>query len=149
MIRARVHFAFPASADDIPRTILVVAKKRAAAMNALLLIRFGGIERQIGTLRIYGDAAFVGESLVIIGPIPIAAPLPNVFGHVVKAISIRWKTFHWRDPSETIFAGIFDRKFSLSGVCHPFAVRPKFVSPNVGFSRKSAARREFELRFRR
>ena len=44
MIRAGVDFAFAARADDVARTILIVAKKRAAAMDALLLVRLGRIE---------------------------------------------------------------------------------------------------------
>ena len=39
MIRASVDFAFAACADDVTRTILIVAKKRAAAVDALFLVR--------------------------------------------------------------------------------------------------------------
>jgi hypothetical protein len=45
MIGAGVDFAFAARADDVTRTVLIVAKKRAAAMHALFLVRLGGIER--------------------------------------------------------------------------------------------------------
>jgi hypothetical protein len=44
MIGAGVDFAFAACANDVTRTILIVAKKRAAAMDALFLVRLGGIE---------------------------------------------------------------------------------------------------------
>ena len=44
MIRASVDLAFAARADDVARAILFVAKKRAPAMDALFLVRFGWIE---------------------------------------------------------------------------------------------------------
>jgi hypothetical protein len=44
MICAGIDFAFAARADDVARAILVVAKKRATAMDALLLVRLGWIE---------------------------------------------------------------------------------------------------------
>ena len=54
MIGASVDFAFAASADDVTRTILIVAKKRAAAVHALFLVRLGRIEwrvRSFGIVR--------------------------------------------------------------------------------------------------
>src|SRR5256885_4075342 len=44
MVSAGVNFAFAARADDVARAVLVVAKKRAPAMDALFLVRFGWIE---------------------------------------------------------------------------------------------------------
>ena len=43
MIRAGVDLAFAACADNVARAVLVVAKKRAAAMNLLLLVSLGEI----------------------------------------------------------------------------------------------------------
>ena len=83
MVRAGVDFAFAACPDDVAGTKLFVAKKRAAAMHALLLVRLSGIERRIGSLRIARDTAFIRERLVIIGTIPIAAPFPDIARHVV------------------------------------------------------------------
>src|ERR1043166_2189599 len=45
MVRAGVDFPFAARADDVARTVMIVAKKRPAAMHALFLVRLGGIER--------------------------------------------------------------------------------------------------------
>src|SRR5436190_22890100 len=74
MIRAGVDFAFAAHANDITRTVLVVAKERAAAVHALFLVRFGWIECWIGSARIRCDAPGSDQCLVIIGPVPITAP---------------------------------------------------------------------------
>src|SRR6184192_3976456 len=129
MIGARVEFAFAACADDVPRTILLVAKKRAAPMDALFLVRLSRIKWGIRPLWIARDSAFVGERLVIIRAIPIAAPFPNVAGHVVKPVAIRGKGLHRRDAGVTIFACIFHRKFSLPRVRHPFSAGTKFIAP--------------------
>ena len=45
MVGAGVDFAFAARADDVARTILLIAKKRAAAMDAFLLVRLSWIKR--------------------------------------------------------------------------------------------------------
>ena len=83
MIGARVDFAFAACADDVAGTILLIAKKRAAPMDALLLVRLSWIKRRIRPLWIARDSAFAGERLVVIRAIPVAAPFPNVTGYVV------------------------------------------------------------------
>src|SRR5947207_8323992 len=96
MIGARVEFAFAACADNVPRTILLVAKKRAAPMDALFLVRLSRIKWRIRPLWIARDSAFVGERLVIIRAIPIAAPFPDVACHVVEPIAIRGSGLHTR-----------------------------------------------------
>ena len=44
MICTRIDFAFAAGADDVARAILLVAKKRSAAMDAFLLVRLSRIK---------------------------------------------------------------------------------------------------------
>ena len=100
-------------------------------------------------MRVNRDTAFFGQSLVIVGPVPIAAPFPGVASHVVKTITVGRKTFDRCDSGKPVFPDIFHRKFSLPGVGHPFPVRPKLVAPNVRFSRQTAARGKFEFRFGR
>src|SRR6476659_7719592 len=119
MVRPSVHFAFAARADDVPRAILLIAKKRAAAMDSLLLVRLIGIQWRLGPLRIARHSAFVYERFIVIRPIPVGAPFPNVPGHVVKAVAIWRERFHRRDAFVTVFACIFHWKFSLPRVGHP------------------------------
>src|SRR5438445_10736650 len=120
MIGAGVDFAFAACADDVAGTILLIAKKRAAPMDALLLVRLSRIKCRIRPLWIARDSAFAGERLVVIRAIPVAAPFPNVAGHVVKPIAIWRKRFHRRDAGISILTRIFHRKLSLPRVGHPF-----------------------------
>ena len=101
MIRAGVDLPFAARADDVTRAVLVVAKKRAAAMHAFFLVRLGRIEWRIRTLGIVCDAAFVGQRLVVIRAIPITTPLPHITGHVVETVTVDWKTFNRRDVGIT------------------------------------------------
>src|SRR5437016_13509482 len=103
-------------------------------MHALLLVRLSWIKWRIGASRIVRYAPFVRQRLVIIGAIPIAAPFPDVAGHVVKAVPVRWKRFHRRDASIPVVNRVFDWKFSLPGVRHPFPTRTKFIAPDVCLS---------------
>ena len=52
MVGAGVDLAFAARADDVTRTVLVVAKKRAATVHALFLVRLGRIEWRVRSLGI-------------------------------------------------------------------------------------------------
>ena len=44
MVGGGVDFAFAARADHVSRAVLVIAKKRAATVHALFLVRLGRIE---------------------------------------------------------------------------------------------------------
>src|ERR1700757_851455 len=113
MIGARVDFALAAGADDVARAILLVAKKRATAMDPLLLVRLSRIKRRIRPLWIARPSPFICERFIVIRPIPVAAPFPNVPGHVVNAVAIRRKRFHRGYAGVTVFACIFHWKCSL------------------------------------
>src|SRR5438132_11522520 len=103
-------------------------------MNALFLVRLGRVE---GGVRSFGIDCYTtrfGELRIIVGPVPIAAPLPDIPGHVVKAVAIGRKLRDRRDTGETIFASVFHRKFTLPGVRHPFSLRTKFVTPRISLT---------------
>jgi hypothetical protein len=67
MIGAGVDFAFVARTDDLARTILVVLKKRDAAVDALFLVSLGRIERSIRPSGIARDLSVVGRRVRISG----------------------------------------------------------------------------------
>src|SRR5436190_9941277 len=118
-------------------------------MDALFFARLRRIKRRIGALRIVGYAAFVRQRLVVVRAIPIAAPFPDIARHVVETVTIGRETFHWREPCVSVLACIFLRKFPLPRIGHPFVAGPKFITPNVCFSRQPAARRKFKFGFSR
>ena len=93
------------------------------------------------------NTALLGQNLVIVRPVPIAAPFPDVAGHVVETITVGRKALDRCNSGKPVFARIFHWKFSLPGVGHPFPVRPEFVSPDICFSRQTTARGKFEFRF--
>src|SRR5262245_11113914 len=83
VIGSRADFAFPARAHDIPRAILIRAEERASPVHFLSLIGLGRIVGDRRPLRIARHSSGRGELPVVIGPIPIARPLPDIPGHVV------------------------------------------------------------------
>src|ERR1041385_8679351 len=100
-------------------------------MNTFLFVRLSGIECCVWSLRIVRDAALIRYCLVVIRAIPVAAPFPNIPGHIVQAVTIWRKGFHWGNADETVFASIFHRKFSLPRVGHPFSLGTKFIAPDI------------------
>src|SRR5688572_4512047 len=88
MIAAGGDLALTTRADHVAGAVLVRAKERAAAMNALLLRRFSRIERRFRTLRVFGHTTGAGQLRVGVGPIPVGAPLPDVSRHIEEAVGI-------------------------------------------------------------
>src|SRR6266567_9614710 len=84
---------------------------------------------------------------VIVGQIPIGAPLPDIACHIIKAVAVWRERGHWRGPSEAVFQGVLCREAALPGVGFPFAAGLLFLAPNVGLSLQAAARGEFPFRF--
>src|SRR4030095_7816254 len=115
VIGTGIDLSLAARADDVARTILVVAKKRAAALDPLFFRRLRWIERGVGPFGISRYAAGFGQIRVVVRPVPIAAPLPDVARHVVEAISVRRKFRHGRESDVTIPPLLFDRERSLVG----------------------------------
>src|SRR5664279_2850572 len=106
-------------------------------MRALSLRRLGGIIRRVRPLRVARHAALRDQRCVVVGAIPVAAPLPDVARHVVKAVTIRRKLRDWRDPGKTVFAGILYGEASLICVSHVFAAGPELITPDVELSAQS------------
>src|SRR6266545_4473410 len=100
MIAPGGEFTFAPRADHVARAILVSAKKRAAALHALGHARFSGIKTVRGTAGITGDTARGEKRFVVVGAIPIGAPLPDVARQIVKAVAIRRKLRDRRDARE-------------------------------------------------
>src|SRR6266699_3962272 len=84
---------------------------------------------------------------VIVGQIPIGAPLPDVACHIIKAVAVMRERGHWRGSSETVFQGVLCREAALPDVGLPFAAGLLVLAPNVGLSLQAAARGEFPFRF--
>src|SRR5580704_2784348 len=114
-------------------------------MGFLPLIRFGRIERRLRAFRVSRYTSRFDQLLVIIRTIPVARPLPNVTGHIVKSVTVRWKPSGSAYPDVMVFPGILNRKLTLKGVRHPLSIWAKFI-PKKWLARQSAAGREFPFR---
>src|SRR5208337_4808579 len=98
--------------------------------NALGRVRIAWIITLSRSTRVATNI-FASSLNVAISPIPVAAPLPDVAGHVVQAVAIRREGAHRRSAYKSIFARILDREYSLVGVRHVFAARLEFVTPDI------------------
>src|SRR6266404_2831771 len=103
-------------------------------MDTLFLVRLRRVEWCFRSFGIDCQATPFGELRIIVWPVPIAAPFPNVAGHVVKAVTIGGKFRDRCDPGVAIFASVFHREFALPGVGHPFSVWMKIVAPRVSLA---------------
>src|SRR6266581_2807618 len=118
-------------------------------MHPLPLARFHRVIGRIGSLRIAGDGASRSQLRVVIGPVPVAAPLPYISGEVIKAITVGRELGDRCEAGKAVFTRVFHRKSPLKSVRHDLAARPKFVTPHVKFSSDATARCKFPLRLGR
>src|SRR5271170_1470019 len=118
-------------------------------MDFLGLVRLAGIVRCVGPLGIASDTSLIGELRIIVRPIPVGGPLPDVAGHVIKTVAISGIRRDWANADLAIRARIFVWKMSLMRVCHPLAVRTEIVAPDKWLSGETAARGKLPLRLGR
>src|SRR6185295_19824734 len=90
-----------------------------------------------------------GELFVVVGSIPGARPLPDIPGHVVKAVAVGSELLNGRDANVAILARIPVREVSLKGVGHPAAGRHELVAPRVEFAAQPTSSGELPLRLGR
>src|SRR5688572_7733105 len=91
VVGARAHVALAARADHIARAILVRAEKRPAAMHTLRHAGLTGIERLSGARGIARNRLFGRQLRIIVRPVPVADPLPDVAADIVEAIPVSGK----------------------------------------------------------
>src|SRR5215468_7953255 len=116
-------------------------------MDALFLRWLGGVIGRIRSLRVPCNVSGRSELRVVIGAIPVADPLPDIAGHVVKPILVRWELRDRGDANVSICSSVFQWKLALIGIRHPLATRTKLIAPDVGFASKTSARCKFPFCF--
>src|ERR1017187_1766490 len=85
VIRSRAGLTFTTGARHIAGAVLFRAQKRSSLLHALCYAWFARIKAVHRSLRIANHCAGCRDLLVVIGAIPICAPLPDVSGHVGEA----------------------------------------------------------------
>src|SRR5437016_4032641 len=115
MVAGGVYLSLAARADHVARAILVGTKERAAPLYPLPFPRLGGIEGRGRPLGVADRLAGPGQGFVVIRPVPVGAPLPDVAGHVVQAVAVRRVLRDGSNPGETVVPGVaaLDGKLSL------------------------------------
>ena len=116
-------------------------------MNTLLLVWLHRIVTFRGALRIPRDLTTRVQSSVVVVPIIVAAPLPNVSTHIVKSKRIGRILAGWGDAYKTVKSTIpaVDRKATLVNVGLVLVIDLDFAAPCVQFSSFAAASGEFPL----
>src|SRR5215469_11418213 len=148
VIRPRIEFPFSAAPGYVPRTVLVGAKERTAALHALAHARLVGIQAIRRSLRVNHNLSAGCQGGVVIGAIPIRSPLPDVACHVEQTVSICRKRTYGRGCNVAVFASVFVGEVTLEGVRHVPSAGHKCIAPGVALAIESAARSKLELRFR-
>ncbi len=80
------------------------------------------------------------EPRVIVGPIPVAAPLPDVAGHVVKPVAVRRKLPDRRDARKTILARVLAPETGLRKCSPSICRRASIHRPTHTFCRSEPPR---------
>src|SRR5262245_14371664 len=135
MIRGRIRLPFTSSPNHISRAILVGAKKRSAAVHSLRFARLTRIERRIWSARLPRDPIGVGKKLIVVGPVPVRTPFPNIASNVVQAVAVWWELRHGCYAHKTVLAGIAANQweFALIDIRHPLSNWFEFIPPCVYF----------------
>jgi hypothetical protein len=84
---------------------------------------------------------------IIVDTIPVGGPLPDVTGHVVKAVPVGRERSHGRGRVESIVVRVFVWKVPLKSIRHVLPIRTERVAPNERFSSEAATGGELPLRF--
>src|SRR5262249_49974285 len=84
---AGVGAASVPGARAVARTIAVVAQERAAFLDTLRHERPGRVDGPVRPGRV--DCEPAGARAIQIALVPVRAPLPDVAGHVVEAVTVR------------------------------------------------------------
>src|SRR5262245_40246452 len=98
MVGARGGLALAARADHVARAVLLGAEKRAAAVHALGHSGLGWIGRRVRAARILRNAR-ARELRVVVRPVPVARPLPDVAGDVEESVVVGGIGRHLRDAA--------------------------------------------------
>ena len=122
MIRPTVRSTFSAGPDFVCRAVLVRAQVGAAAHHALGGAGFAGVVTIVRTLGIVYRLGAGREPVVIIMPVPIGTPLPDVAGHVGQPIAVGRERADRCRRAVAVFRGVLVRESSLPDVGHPLAV---------------------------
>src|SRR5215472_12197811 len=106
MIGAGAHLTFSTGTNNITRAILIGAEKRTSPHPTLGLSQLTRIERRIRSVWVTRHVPCRGEVLVVIGPIPVTHPLPDISCHIEEAVTIGWILRDSRDSRVPVLSTV-------------------------------------------
>src|ERR1043165_6386823 len=147
VVRAGVRLALTARSRHVASAVLICAKKRTPFLHALGHARLCRVKTVSRPLWIASNLVCRCQRSVVIRPVPVRSPLPNVSGHIKESKTIRGKCADWRSSDEAVLAGVLVWEMTLKSVRLKLAAGLEFISPNESLAIQTAARSEFELSF--
>src|SRR5688572_1412086 len=133
---AAVDRPFAPAADEVSGAVLVGTQKRSAALHAL---GHAGLGRVVTVRRALGIDRLLRQRGVVIRPVPVRTPLPDVASHVVEREAVRGKGVDGRRSAEPVGNGVRDREGALPDVRGGAAARPQLVAPGIAIAIEPAA----------
>src|SRR5262249_7992124 len=131
VIRPAVRIALPARPDFVGRAVLIGTQIGAAAHHTFSRARFAGVVTIVRTLGITGRLLPSRELAIVIVPIPVGAPLPDVACHIEESVAVGWERANRRRRLVAVFPGVLDGESSLPDIRHPCAPRFEVIAPGV------------------
>src|SRR5687767_3786336 len=113
---ATCHLRFAAATHQVARAILIGAQIRTTFEDTLGGAGLLRIEAVGGALRVSRHLGGGGKRTVIVGPVPIGAPLPDVAAHVMQSEPVGWKGLDRRGAGVPVFPAVGRRKLALPRV---------------------------------
>src|SRR5262249_12589955 len=102
-----------------------MAQERTALLTAQRRIGLPGIVAVLRARRV--DDQFLAGSLTVqVDLIPVAAPLPDVAGHVVQAVAVGREGLHRRGALVAVPGGVLPRELPLPAVALRLLLRERF-----------------------
>src|SRR5439155_22525105 len=103
--QARIGGGLHPRAGAVADAVLVAAEEGAAAGDAFWRAGLVGVIAALRALRIAS-----GADRVVIRPVPVRDPFPNVARHVEEAVAVRQERGNRRGAAESVFSGVVVRE---------------------------------------
>src|SRR5262249_14322571 len=144
---AGVGAASVPGARAVARTIAVVAQERAAFLDTLRHERPGRVDGPVRPGRV--DCEPAGARAIQIALVPVRAPLPDVAGHVVEAVTVRRERLDRGGALVAVLDRVAVGKLALPDVALRPRLGERLVAPGVPLVVQAAAGGELPFRLGR
>src|SRR5262245_8085928 len=138
VILGAIGCALAPRAGDITSAVEIAAQERPTALDSFWSLR---LERVVARLRPLGIP--FGAVAIVLRPIPVGAPLPDVPHHVDEPEAVGRERTYGCGRGEAILGGVLSWEAALPVVDQPFVSRFQVVAPHVLLAFEAAPRGVF------